>query len=53
MTSSNDTATRKTILSGSTTTGNLTLGNYIGAVSNWKAMQVVVGQVRLKILLTR
>lgn len=39
MTSSNDTATRKTILSGSTTTGNLTLGNYIGAVSNWKAMQ--------------
>ncbi|MGB1938050.1 MAG: hypothetical protein ACPHRE_00465 [Pseudomonadales bacterium] len=39
MNSSNDAATRKTILSGSTTTGNLTLGNYIGAVSNWKAVQ--------------
>lgn len=40
MTSSNlNAATRKTILSGSTTTGNLTLGNYIGAVTNWKAMQ--------------
>lgn len=27
------------ILSGSTVTGNLTLGNYIGAVKNWKEMQ--------------
>ncbi len=26
---------KKTILSGSTVTGNLTLGNYIGAINNW------------------
>ncbi len=30
---------KKVILSGSTTTGTLTLGNYIGAVSNWARMQ--------------
>ena len=30
---------KKTILSASTTTGDLTLGNYIGAINNWKAMQ--------------
>lgn len=30
---------KKTILSGSTVTGNLTLGNYIGAVMNWKKLQ--------------
>ena len=30
---------KKTILSGSTATGNLTLGNYIGAIVNWKKMQ--------------
>ncbi len=30
---------KKTILSGSTTTGDLTLGNYIGAIHNWKALQ--------------
>ncbi len=30
---------KKTILSGSTPSGNLTLGNYIGAIANWKAMQ--------------
>lgn len=30
---------KKTILSGSTTTGNMTLGNYIGAISSWTKMQ--------------
>lgn len=30
---------KKTILSGSTVTGNLTLGNYIGAISNWASLQ--------------
>ncbi len=30
---------KKVILSGSTVTGDLTLGNYIGAMSNWKALQ--------------
>lgn len=30
---------KKTILSGSTVTGDLTLGNYIGAINNWKKMQ--------------
>ncbi len=30
---------KKVLLSGSTTTGSLTLGNYIGAVSNWARMQ--------------
>jgi tryptophanyl-tRNA synthetase len=31
--------TKKTILSGSTVTGDLTLGNYIGAMNNWKMLQ--------------
>lgn len=31
--------TKKTLLSGSTATGNLTLGNYIGAISNWTKLQ--------------
>jgi len=31
--------TKKIILSGSTVTGNLTIGNYIGAISNWKTLQ--------------
>lgn len=30
---------KKVLLSGSTTTGSLTLGNYIGAVSNWTKLQ--------------
>lgn len=30
---------KKTILSGSTVTGDLTLGNYIGALNNWKSLQ--------------
>jgi tryptophanyl-tRNA synthetase len=30
---------KKTILSGSTVTGDLTLGNYIGAINNWKNLQ--------------
>lgn len=30
---------KKTILSGSTVTGDLTLGNYIGAINNWKQLQ--------------
>jgi tryptophanyl-tRNA synthetase len=30
---------KKIILSGSTVTGDLTLGNYIGALSNWKKLQ--------------
>jgi tryptophanyl-tRNA synthetase len=30
---------KKTILSASTTTGDLTLGNYIGAINNWRPMQ--------------
>lgn len=30
---------KKTVLSGSTTSGDLTLGNYIGAINNWKLMQ--------------
>lgn len=30
---------KKIILSGSTVTGDLTLGNYIGAIKNWKALQ--------------
>lgn len=33
------TMSKPTILSGSTVTGNLTLGNYIGAVKNWREMQ--------------
>ncbi len=32
-------ADKKTVLSASTTTGVLTIGNYIGAVSNWAKMQ--------------
>lgn len=31
--------TKKVILSGSTVTGDLTLGNYIGAINNWKKLQ--------------
>ncbi len=30
---------RKVILSASTLTGNLTIGNYIGAINNWKQLQ--------------
>ncbi len=30
---------KKTILSGSTVTGDLTLGNYIGAINNWTKLQ--------------
>lgn len=30
---------KKTILSGSTVTGDLTLGNYIGAINQWKSLQ--------------
>ncbi len=30
---------KKVILSGSTVTGDLTLGNYIGAVNNWRQLQ--------------
>jgi tryptophanyl-tRNA synthetase len=30
---------KKTILSGSTVSGDLTLGNYIGAISHWKQLQ--------------
>jgi len=30
---------KKTILSASTVTGDLTLGNYIGAINNWKKLQ--------------
>lgn len=30
---------KKTILSGSTVTGDLTIGNYIGAINNWRQMQ--------------
>lgn len=30
---------KKVILSGIQSTGNLTLGNYLGAISNWKKMQ--------------
>lgn len=30
---------KKTILSGSTATGDLTIGNYIGAINNWKSLQ--------------
>jgi tryptophanyl-tRNA synthetase len=30
---------KKTILSGSTVTGDLTLGNYIGAINHWKKLQ--------------
>lgn len=30
---------KKTVLSGSTTSGDLTLGNYIGAITNWTRMQ--------------
>ena len=32
-------ANKKVILSGSTTSGDLTLGNYIGAIANWKRLQ--------------
>lgn len=32
-------SSKKIILSGSTVTGNLTLGNYIGAVKTWKQLQ--------------
>lgn len=31
--------TKKTLLSGSTVTGDLTIGNYIGAINNWKKLQ--------------
>ena len=31
--------TKKTILSGSTATGDLTIGNYIGAINNWTQLQ--------------
>lgn len=31
--------TKQTILSGSTATGDLTIGNYIGAIGNWKQLQ--------------
>ena len=31
--------TKKTILSASTVTGDLTLGNYIGAINNWRMLQ--------------
>ena len=30
---------QQTILSGSTATGDLTIGNYIGAINNWKNLQ--------------
>ncbi len=30
---------KKKVLSASTTTGDLTLGNYVGAINNWKPMQ--------------
>lgn len=30
---------KKKILSGIQSTGNLTLGNYLGAINNWKRMQ--------------
>ena len=30
---------KKTLLSGSTVTGDLTIGNYIGAINNWKKLQ--------------
>jgi tryptophanyl-tRNA synthetase len=30
---------KKIILSGSTATGDLTIGNYIGAINNWKSLQ--------------
>ena len=30
---------KKVILSGIQATGNLTLGNYLGAINNWKKMQ--------------
>ncbi len=30
---------KKRILSGIQATGNLTLGNYLGAINNWKKMQ--------------
>ena len=30
---------KKTVLSGSTVTGDLTLGNYIGAINNWTKLQ--------------
>lgn len=30
---------KKVILSGVQSTGNLTLGNYLGAISNWTKMQ--------------
>ncbi len=30
---------KKTILSGSTVTGDLTIGNYIGAMNNWRKLQ--------------
>lgn len=33
------TSMKKTILSGSTVTGDLTLGNYIGAINNWTKLQ--------------
>lgn len=33
------TTSKKTILSGSTVTGDLTIGNYIGAINNWKKLQ--------------
>lgn len=32
-------AKKKTVLSASTTTGDLTLGNFIGAINNWSSMQ--------------
>ena len=34
----NDTAVKKTLLSGIQPSGNLHLGNYLGAVKNWAAL---------------
>jgi len=34
-----NTDSRQVVLSGSTVTGDLTIGNYIGAISQWKSMQ--------------
>ena len=30
---------KQTVISGCTVTGNLTLGNYVGAILSWKKMQ--------------
>ena len=34
----NDTAVKKTLLSGIQPSGNLNLGHYLGAVNNWAAL---------------